>query len=110
MLFPQDLDRREAADVLADAAGLGRLETQQADVIENLVAEGVVGVKAALVAGHREPCAAGDILTGIAHVIEKRALHILSEGLAEQLAGEPVKGNGLALRKLAERQAVDDHE
>src|SRR5262245_12641572 len=103
MFFPQDFNSGEAANVLADAAGFRRFEAQEADVVENLVAEGIVRVKAALVAGDRESRATGDVLAGVAYVVEECALHILGKLFAKQLANEPIVGDGLALRKLSYR-------
>ena len=45
----------DAADDLAAAARFRDVQAQQADVIEHAFAEGIVGVKAALVIGDRKP-------------------------------------------------------
>ena len=81
---------RVAADDLAQPAALGRPKAKQTHVIHNGGAERIIGVEAALGVGNGEARACAYILAGVAHVVEQDAVHVLLDGLAQQLTDEPV--------------------
>ena len=58
-------------------------------------------MEAALVVGDGEPGPAGDVLAGVADVVEERPLDVLRHRLAEQLADQPVEGGRLAVGRAA---------
>ena len=90
MFLDQPIVHREDAYHLTQPARLCRVQTKQADVVDQLVAKRIVGVKRALGVSDGETGAVAHILAGVAHVIEQRALHVLHDGAAEQLTHEPV--------------------
>src|SRR5262245_59687502 len=104
---PQDPFDRVAADDVIDAARLGGLETEEADVVDDRIGEVAVGVETALVAGDGEAGALGQVLAGVADIIEECPLGILHRGRAERLADEPVEGDKFVGRR-ARGQAFDD--
>ncbi len=99
-----------AADNLTQSAALGRVDAKQADIVRNVVAERIVGVKATLGIGDRKTSAVANVLPRIAHIVKQSALHVLRKGVTKQLADEPVTDLQFMRRKAVACRSLDDGE
>src|SRR5262245_53924400 len=82
--------QRAAADYLVQSAALGGIQAQQAYVIDDVVAERIVGVKSGLGAGDGKTRAVANVFALVADVVKERSLYVLIDGPRQELADEPV--------------------